>query len=263
VLRHVPRGGEGGGLMSLGRRHRALELLEQPDPLDALGIVGGLGEAGDCVQHRRKIRHRRFSEHTSYITLNDRIAQQFRIHLIVIRLRDMQALPTFDGEALIAALDEQRAERGLDWVALADELTQQSAQLNAQLADHSMCSGALVRTAKRHTMSCQYALIILRWIRRAPEDFLSGPVVDVGDVRLPEAGPDSRLRWDLSQVHAALNERRRECGLTWAELAEELDCTPNRLTNLRTARLADMHLAMRITQWLGQPAARFVHPARW
>src|SRR4051812_20149559 len=113
------------------------------------------------------------------------------------------------------------------------------------------------------SMSCQYALILLRWIHRAPEDFLTGPVVEVGDVRLPHAGPDSRLRWDLGQVHAALDGRRRERRLTWAELAEELDCTPSRLTNLRTARLADMDLTMRVTQWLGHPAARFVHPTRW
>jgi hypothetical protein len=175
----------------------------------------------------------------------------------------MGALPVFDGSALVEALDVQRADRDLGWTALADELWQQSAELNAQLADHSLCPGALVRTARRGAMSCQYALIILRWIRRAPEDFLTGPVVDVGDARLPEPGPDARLRWDLGQVHAALNARRQERGLTWAELAEELDCTPSRLTNLRTARLADMDLAMRITQWLGQPAAAFVHPAGW
>jgi len=74
---------------------------------------------------------------------------------------------------------------------------------------------------------------------------------------------DSRLRWNLNQLHAALNEERRARGLTWAELAHELNCTPNRLTNLRTARLADMDLAMRVTQWLGQPAAAFIHPAQW
>ncbi|HJQ41865.1 MAG TPA: hypothetical protein VJ831_02170, partial [Jatrophihabitantaceae bacterium] len=96
-------------------------------------------------------------------------------------------------------------------------------------------------------MSCQYALILLRWIGRAPEEFLTGPVVDVGDVRLPKAGPDRRLRWSLPELHTALNERRGEHELTWGALAEELDCTPARLTNLRTARLADMDLTMRIT----------------
>lgn len=181
----------------------------------------------------------------------------------MVMLTRVRASPIFDGSALIGALDAQRAERGLGWTALADELWQQSAELNARLSDHSLCPGALVRTAKRATMSCQYAMIILRWLSRAPEEFLTGPVVDVGDVRLPEAGPDSRLRWDLGQLHAALDLRRRERDLTWAALAAELECTPSRLTNLRTARLADMDLTMRITQWLGQPAARFVHPTQW
>jgi hypothetical protein len=104
---------------------------------------------------------------------------------------------------------------------------------------------------------------MLRWLRRAPEDFLTGPVVDVGDVTLPEAGTDSRLRWNLKQLHEALNQERRARDLTWAELAHELNCTPSRLTNLRTARFADMDLAMRITQWLDQPAAAFIHPAQW
>lgn len=115
----------------------------------------------------------------------------------------------------------------------------------------------------RGATSCQYALFMLRWLDRAPEDFLSGPVRDVGDVRLPSAGADRRLRWDLHQLHEALNDRRRHDGLTWAALAHELHCTPSRLTNLRTARLADMGLVMRVAQWLGQPAAAFIHPAQW
>ena len=100
----------------------------------------------------------------------------------------MRTLPAFDGGALIRALDAERDDRGLTWNTLADELWQQSADLNARLTDHALCPGALVRTAKRETMSCQYALILLRWIRRAPEDFLVGAVVDVGDVRLRRQG---------------------------------------------------------------------------
>jgi hypothetical protein len=92
---------------------------------------------------------------------------------------------------------------------------------------------------------------------------LTGPVVDVGDVGLPDAGTDRRLRWDLPQLHAALNAQRQQRGLTWAELAGDLDTTPARLTNLCTARFTDMALAMRITQWLGRPAAAFVHAADW
>jgi hypothetical protein len=151
----------------------------------------------------------------------------------------------------------------LGWYELADDLWQQSSELNARRTDHPLCGGAVYRLRERGATSCQYALFMLRWLRRAPEDFLTGPVVDVGDVRLPEPGPDSRIRWDLNQLHAALNEQRQERDLTWAALGQELDCTPNRLRNLRAARLADMDLAMRITQSLGQPAATFIHAAQW
>ena len=115
----------------------------------------------------------------------------------------------------------------------------------------------------RGATSCQYALFVLGWLRRPPEDFLTGPVVDVGDVRLPEAGADARLRWNLNQLYTALDEEHNDRGLTWTGLAQELDCTSSRLTNLRTARLADLDLAMRLTQWLRQPAAAFIHPAQW
>jgi hypothetical protein len=168
--------------------------------------------------------------------------------------------PSFDCNAMMRALNAARTARGLGWTPLADELWRQSADLNAKLGDSALCPGALVRTVTRGAMSCQYALIILRWLDRAPEEFLTGPVVDVGEVRLPRAGVGHRLRWNLGELHASLNERRV---VSWATLSRELGCTPNRLTNLRTARLADMDLTMRVTQWLGMPAARFVHPARW
>lgn len=173
------------------------------------------------------------------------------------------ALAEFDGDALIRALDEKRQQHGLTWSQLAHTLWMQSADLNARLGDDALCPGALVRTAHRRTMTCQYALPLLRWLGRAPEDFLDGPGVDVGDTALPDAGSDKRLRWNLAELHADLDTRRTQLGLTWTALGGIIGCTPNRLTNLRTARLADMGLAMRLTQWLGAPAARFIHPTEW
>jgi hypothetical protein len=126
------------------------------------------------------------------------------------------------------------------------------------LTSHGGC-GTLTRFGCLPVFNCG----ALRWLRRAPEDFLVGPVVDVGDVTFPVAGSDSRLRWNLSELHAVLDRQRRERNLTWAELAQELGCTASRLTNLRKASLADMDLAMRVTQWLSRPAAAFIHPARW
>src|SRR3954466_12829884 len=107
----------------------------------------------------------------------------------------MDVLPVFDCGALFGALDAQRRRRQLDWYELADELWQQSSALNAQRPDdHPLCGGAVQRLGERGATSCQYALFMLRWLDRAPEEFLTGPVVDVGDVALPEAGGDHRLR---------------------------------------------------------------------
>ena len=171
---------------------------------------------------------------------------------------------TFDCGALYNALDEQRTARGLGWYELADLLWEQSADLNAERADdHPLCGGAVQRLRVRDSTSCQYALFMLRWLGMAPEEFLLGPTVDVGDASLPEAGADRRLRWDLPQLHAALDQQRQERALTWARLGRELGCSPSRLTNLRTARMAEMSLVLRVTQWLGRPAAAFIHPATW
>jgi hypothetical protein len=184
-----------------------------------------------------------------------------RVSDIVARVA---ALPRFDCEALFDALDAQRRESGLGWYDVAGELWQQSSDLNARReGDHPLCGGAIQRLPTRGATSCQYGLFMLRWLERAPEEFLTGPVVDVGAVSLPRAGPDTRLRWNLRQLHAELNDERGARGLTWAELGAELDCTPNRLTNLRTARMADMELVMRVTQWLGRPSAAFIYPADW
>ena len=128
-----------------------------------------------------------------------------------------------DCGALFDALDAQRQERELGWYQLADEL---SADLNAQRSDHPLCGVAIQTLRHSGATSCQYALFMLRWLDRAPEDFLRGAVTDVEDTSLPEARPDCRLRWDLNQLHAALDEQRQERRLTWARLADELQCTP-------------------------------------
>jgi hypothetical protein len=104
---------------------------------------------------------------------------------------------------------------------------------------------------------------MLRWLGQPPEDFLTRPHADVGEAQLPTAGSGHRLRWSLRTVHAALNEARQRRKLTWAQLAEELDCSQSRLTGLRRATFADMELVMRVTQWIGRPAADFIRPARW
>jgi hypothetical protein len=193
--------------------------------------------------------------------LQDRASQDLASQDRASQDRASRDLASFDFGAFFAAVDDARRHRDLGWYDLSAELWDQSAQLNAQRDDHPLCGGAVSRLGARGGTSCQYALFLLRWLGQAPEEFLTGPVREVGDVTLPGPGPDARLRWDLAQLHAAVNDERQRRDLTWAALAEQIGCTPARLTNLRTARLADMALTMRVTQWLRRPAAEFIHPA--
>ena len=169
----------------------------------------------------------------------------------------------FDARELFEALDAQRVERGLSWQGVADELWNQSADLNERRRDHPISPATLTGMGRRGSTSCQHALFMLRWLGRTPESFLAGGE-PASAAPLPAAGPDRRLRWDLGRLSEALDGARGEQQLTWRELAGELRCTPNQLTGIRTARFAiEMNLAMKIVQWLGRPAADFIDAARW
>ena len=168
----------------------------------------------------------------------------------------------FDARALLEARDRQRLERSLSWKQAAEAIWDQSSELNSYRNDHPIAVATIKGMGKRGDTSCQHALFVLRWINCAPEEFVPRPVEGTR-VGLPMAGPDRRLRWNLGALYDALNARRREEQLTWKALADLLGCTQSQLTGIKTARFATgMRLAMRITQWLGCPAADFVYAAR-
>jgi hypothetical protein len=175
-----------------------------------------------------------------------------------------EPLLDFDAVALFEAMDAQRVARGLGWQGVADELWGLSAELNRRRNDHPISPSTLTGMRKRGATSCQHALFVLRWLDRAPESFLTGETRLTPGTTLPPAGPDRRLRWNLRRLSAALEAERDASGLTWAQLAAVLDCTPSQLTGLRTARFAtNMNLAMKIVQWLDRPAAGFIDVAGW
>jgi len=160
-------------------------------------------------------------------------------------------------------MDAQRRERGLTWQGVASELWDQSAALNHRRHDHPISPSTLTGIAKRGGVSCQHALFILRWLGRSPESFLKGANVNARTA-LPAALNDRRLRWDLAALYGALDQSRTAVPITWAALAQELRCTPSQLTGIKRARFAmDMALAMRVTQWIGRPAADFIYAADW
>jgi transcriptional regulator with XRE-family HTH domain len=170
----------------------------------------------------------------------------------------------FDVMGLHQAMESQRIQRGLSWREVAAQIWDQSAALNRRRDDHPISASTLKGIAGRGECTCQHALFILRWLGRTPESFLSTVAADVGNTTLPACGSDRRPRWDFRALYDALDARRRERRLTWIELARQLECSPNQLTGIRTARFAiRMTLSMNIVQWLGQPASAFIYAAEW
>ena len=173
-------------------------------------------------------------------------------------------LRDFDAAMLHAALDAERIRRGISWRELAKQIWDQSAELNAERQDHPISPSTLTSVADRRDTSCQHALFMLRWLGRAPEEFLSPPAPNGKPPAPFAAGPDRRPRWDLKALYFAADARRREAHLSWSELASVLQCTVHQLRGIRTARYAiGMRLAMRLVQWLDCPASTFIYPARW
>lgn len=151
----------------------------------------------------------------------------------------------------------------MSWPQVAEAIWSQYADLNDRRRDHPISPATITGMAKRGDTTCQHAQFMLRWLERSPESFLRGDGIR-HEAPLPPCGPDRRLRWYLPRLYEVLDARRKERALTWARLAAELRCTPNQLTGIRRARFAiGMRLAMRITQWLGRPAADFIYAARW
>jgi hypothetical protein len=114
-------------------------------------------------------------------------------------------------------------------------------------------------TTKRSVTSA-VVLQVLRWLRRTPESFLAGrDQPPTPGEAMPEAGPAQILRFDTAAIHAALDAKRREQGMTWSEVAGELPgFTPSMLTNLAKGPLIGFPRVMALVQWLGRPASDFV-----
>jgi hypothetical protein len=164
-------------------------------------------------------------------------------------------LADFDMAALYAALDEQRQARGLSWAGATREINRPG----ARPVLHPVSVSSVTGTRSGRGGEGNIVLLLLLWLGRTPESFVPGhPAPSAPDAVLPQPPADRWLRWDVPALHAALDERRRDRGLTWKQAAAEIGgFTPAMLTGLAKARHVSFPLVMRLTGWLGQPAANF------
>jgi hypothetical protein len=170
----------------------------------------------------------------------------------------------FDMTALCATLDAARAARGFSWPELAEEI-------NAPfkfVPSIPISLSTIREMGGKASVTSAVVLQVLRWLGRSPESFLSGRSPAAGAAAsaeaLPDVGAQRILRFDTKGLHAALDEARRERRLTWRQLASELPgFKEGMLTNLATGPAIGFPRVMRITQWLGRPAAEFMRGYDW
>ena len=171
------------------------------------------------------------------------------VHVRSARLED------FDIAALYAALDEQRQARGLTWAGATREINRPE----ARPVLHPISVSSVTGTRNGRGGEGNIVLQMLLWLDRTPESFVPDhPAPSTPDKLLPQPPPDRRLRWDVPALHAALNEKRQERGMTWKQIADEIGgFTPAMLTGLAKARHIGFPRVMRLVIWLDRPAASF------
>ncbi|MGA3345882.1 MAG: hypothetical protein ABSC76_13525 [Terracidiphilus sp.] len=166
----------------------------------------------------------------------------------------------FSLRGLYAALDAQRQARGLSWSQVTKEMHGRSGRNSARGLSASTISGARIRKA----LEGDGVLQMLHWLDRTPESFVPGhQSSEEFDERLPEIPQGKVLRFDTKMLHAALDARRIDQELTWAQVAKESGVGVSTLTYLSKGGRTAFPQVMRMTGWLGRPAAHFTRASDW
>ena len=164
----------------------------------------------------------------------------------------------FSLEALFAALDAQRLALGLTWAEATREINRES----ERSISRRVSAYTVKATRTQMTAEADGILQMLLWLHRTPESFVTGLAPsDERRARLPEIPPHRILRFDTKKLHAALDTRRMESQLTWAQLARELGVGAASLTHLSRGGRTAFPQVMRMVRWLGRSAAEFTRAA--
>jgi len=165
----------------------------------------------------------------------------------------------FDLKGLYAAIDERRRSRNLTWAAVGREINR------GMTVGHPIASSTITGLRAKAVAEGDGILQMLLWLGRTPESFVPGfPDADAARFHLSERTDGQILRWDATALHAASNAKRQAAGMTWQNVATEVGSfTPGMLTHLAKGGRVGFPGVMRLTAWLGQPAAAFTRLVPW
>jgi ribosomal protein L24E len=164
----------------------------------------------------------------------------------------------FSLQALSEALDAKRRERGMSWTNVTREISRQPPGSRST----GMSVSTIARVGVRRTAEGDGVLQMLRWLDRSPESFIPGYEERYGAGGLPEVRADQVIRFDTKKLYAALDGQRAERRITWTQVANEVGLSTASLTYLAKGSRTGFPQVMRLTGWLGRPAAEFTRVCR-
>lgn len=144
---------------------------------------------------------------------------------------------SFNPPALFTTLDAERVRRGLSWIAIEREI--------------GVSSGTMKRLQTHDVFELDGILFLTQWLGRAIEDFTGHVPVDPGE------GTRPFRRFDPPKLFESLDEARQQRGLTWEQVAEEVDQLRSTLERLRIYKRFTVNEVLPITQWLGRGVLEF------
>jgi hypothetical protein len=159
----------------------------------------------------------------------------------------------FSLKALFDALDTERRARGLSWAQVMRQMKH-----NERPSARPLSQTTVMGLQTKKAAEGDGVLQMLRWLGRSPESFIPGsPLADDAGALLPDVPPNKVLRFDTRKLHAALNARRIERKMTWAQVAKEARVGASTLTYLSRASRTWFPGVTRIIRWLNRPVAEF------
>ena len=146
----------------------------------------------------------------------------------------------FDLHALRAALESERAARGISWAAVGAAL--------------GVSASTLRSFGTRPWAEGDGVLRAVAWLGRSPESFVPG----AQSAPVPSGSP-RLLRFDVAKLYTAVDAARATRGMTWSAVARETGVgNASALTRLRNEGRVTFPDVMRVFRWLDAPAANFV-----
>jgi len=163
----------------------------------------------------------------------------------------------FEPHDVYAALETERERRGITWQQVMREINAPFAHTTSRPISRSTVVGMRTKPVAEGDGTLQ----MLRWLRRSPESFVRG---GVAGIQLPVLQPHQILRFDTRKLHTALDERRRERGLTWEGVARDMGgpISASSLMHLSKGGRTGFPHVMWMVRWLDQPTTAFMRATR-